>query len=89
MDPEVIRRALTEVLRSVADQAMADARVDESDIGSVFEDEVAALPSMDVTKIEEAIANIDKATATKEGARRLINGILVVAKVAAKAAFPA
>lgn len=89
MDPEVIRRALTEALRSVADKAMADARVGESNIGSVFDDEVAPLPSLDVAKIEEAIANIDKAAATKEGARRLITGILLVAKVAAKAAFPA
>lgn len=87
MDPEVIRRALKEALESVAQKARADAIAGESDISSVFDDEVDPLPSMDVAKIEEAIANIDKATATKEGARRLINGILVVAKVAAKA-FP-
>lgn len=88
MDPEVIRRALTEALESVANKARADARAGESDIGSVFDDDVDPLPAMDIAKIEEAIVNIDKAAATKEGARRLINGILVVAKVAAKA-FPA
>ena len=88
MDPRLIGHALTAALEMVADKARADALAGESDIGSVFDDDVDPLPSMDVAKIEEAIANIDKATATKEGARRLINGILVVAKVAAKA-FPA
>lgn len=89
MDPEVIRRALTEALESVANKARADALAGGSDIGSVFEDEIDVLPSLDVAKIEQAIRDIDRATATKEGARRLINGLLVVARVAAKAAFPA
>ena len=89
MDPEVIKAALKNMLHEIADKARADARRGESDIASIFEDEVAPLPSVDIAKIEEAIANIDKATATKEGARRLISGILVVAKVAAKVAFPA
>jgi hypothetical protein len=89
MDPEVIRSALMGALESVASKARADALAGESDIGSVFDDEVAPLPSLDIAKIEEAMENINKATATKEGARRLINGLLLVAKVAAKAGFPA
>jgi len=88
MDPEIIRKALTEALTSVANKAKEDALRGASDIGSVFDDEVEALPSLDITKIEEAIANINTAASTKEGARRLINGLLVVAKVAARA-FPA
>lgn len=88
MDLEVIRRALTEALESIAKQARIDALADKSDIGSIFEDEIDVLPSLDVAKIEQAIRDIDRAAATKEGARRLINGLLVVARVAAKAAFP-
>ena len=89
MDPEeVIRQALTEVLESVASQARADARAGESNIGSIFDDEVKALPSLDITKVEQAIRDVEIATNTKEGARRLINGLMVVAKVAAKT-FPA
>lgn len=89
MDPKIIREMLKETLQAVANRARADAQQRESNIAFVFEDEIDSLSSIDITKIEEAIVNIDKATATKEGARRLLNGILVVAKVAAKAAFPA
>jgi hypothetical protein len=88
MDPEVVRETLKEALRAVANKAKVDAQRGESDIGSVFGDDIDPLPAMDIAKIEEAIVNIDKATATKEGARRLINGILVVAKIAARV-FPA
>ena len=88
MDPEVIRKALTEALTSVANKAREDARRGASDIGSVFDDEVETLPGLDIVKIEEAIANINTAASTKEGARRLVNGLLVVAKIASRA-FPA
>ena len=77
------------MLITVAEKAKADARQGESDIGSIFEDPIDTLPDIDVSKIEQAIRDIDKATATKEGARRLMNGILVAAKVAAKVVFPA
>ena len=89
MDPEIIREMLKETLQAVINRARADAQAGKSDIGSVFDSEMAPLPSIDIAKIEEAIANIDKATATKEGARRLINGILLVVKVAAKVTLPA
>lgn len=89
MDPEIIKQGLINMLQTVADKARADAERGESDISSIFKDELDVLPSLDVAKIEQAIRDIDKATATKEGARRLINGLLVVARVAAKAAFPA
>ena len=88
MDPEAVKRALQGMLEEVATKARADATSGESDIGSIFEDEVDTLPSLDIAKVEQAIRDIDKATSTKEGARRLINGLMVVAKVAAKA-FPA
>ena len=89
MDPEIIKQGLINMLQTVADKARADAERGESDISSIFKDELDVLPSLDVAKIEQAIRDIDRATATKEGARRLINGLLVVARVAAKAAFPA
>lgn len=89
MDPEVIKQALKAMLEEVAQKARDDARAGESDIGSIFEEELDALPSLDVAKVEQAIADIDSATATKEGARRLINGILIAAKAAAKISFPA
>jgi hypothetical protein len=84
MDPEVIKKHLQEMLSTVAAKARADAESGESDISSVFNDESTPLPSLDVTKIEEAIRNIEVATSTKEGARRLINGVLLAAKVATK-----
>jgi phosphoserine phosphatase len=89
MDPEAVKNALQAMLEDVANKARADAMSGESDIGSVFEDRTDSLPGLDVAKVEQAIRDVDKATRTKEGARRLINGLLVVAKVAAKAAFPA
>lgn len=88
MDPEVVKRALQEMLEGVAQKARADAISGESDIGSIFNDEPKTLPSLDLAKVEQAIRDVEKATRTKEGARRLINGLMVVAKVAAKA-FPA
>lgn len=84
MDPEIIKRALQSMLEDVAQKARADARQGESDMSSIFADEQEALPGLDVARIEQAIRDIDKASSTKEGARRLVNGILVAAKVAAR-----
>ena len=89
MDKDALREALTELLTDIAAKAKADALVGHSDIGSIFDRESEKLQSLDAKTVEEAIININKATATKEGARRLFNGIMVAAKVAARIAFPA
>lgn len=89
MDQEAIKRALTSLLTDVATKARADALAGNSDIGSIFRREGEKLQNLNPQAVEDAITAIDKATATKEGTRRLINGILVAAKAAAKIAFPA
>jgi len=86
MDKDQIRDALTALLQDIADKAQKDARSGESDIGSIFRRDSKPLQQLDMKAIDEAIANIDKATATKEGARRLMSGVMLAAKVAAKIA---
>jgi len=89
MDPETIKEALTTMLTDVAAKARADALAGNSDIGSIFRRDGEQLKSLNPQAVEDAILAINKATATKEGTRRLVNGILVAAKAAAKIAFPA
>ena len=89
MDQAAIKEALTALLTSVAAKAKEDALAGRSDIGSIFDRDTEEMKSLDAAKVEEAIIDINKATATKEGTRRLVNGILVAAKAAAKIAFPA
>lgn len=89
MDQEQIKKALTAMLTDVAAKARQDAIDGESDIGSIFRKESEHLESLDPKAIEEAILAIDKATSTKAGARRLINGLMFAAKAAARIAFPA
>ena len=89
MDQEAIKLALTSLLTDVAAKARADALAGHSDIGSIFRREGERLQNLSPQAVEDAIIAIDKATATKEGTRRLINGILVAAKAAAKIVFPA
>ena len=84
MDPTIVKQALQAMLEKVAHKARDDAMRGESDISSVFEDEPDTLPSLDVAKIEQAIADIDRATKTKEGTRRLMDGIMLAARTAAK-----
>lgn len=86
MDNEAIRDALTALLSDVAEKARADALAGKSDIGSIFRRQGPSLASLDAKAVEQAISDIQKATATKEGTRRLVNGLLVAAKVAAKIA---
>jgi len=86
MDKDQIKDALTTLLQDIADKAKADARKGESDIGSIFRRDSESLQQLDMKAVEDAIANIDRATATKEGARRLMNGLMLAAKVAAKIA---
>lgn len=88
MDQEAIKTALTSLLTDVAAKARADALAGNSDIGSIFRRDSEQLKSLDPKAVEDAIIDINKATATKEGARRLMNGLMVAAKAAAKIAFP-
>jgi len=88
MDQEAIRKALVNMLASVATKARQDALNEESDIAAIYNKDRADLQSLDIQKVEEAIRNIDRATATKEGARRLVNAIMVAAKAILKAKFP-
>lgn len=88
MNDEAIITALKIALVTVAQQARIDATAGESDIGSVFEDELDTVPSLDLAKLEETIRDINKAAATKEGMRRLVNGIMIAARLAAKLTNP-
>jgi hypothetical protein len=88
MDQEAIKHALTSLLTDVASKARADALEGESDIGSIFRRDSEELKTLSPKAVEDAVLAINKATATKEGTRRLINGILVAAKAAARIAFP-
>ncbi len=84
MDSEAIKQALTALLTDVAAKAREDALAGNSDIGSIFRRESEKLQSLNPKAIEDAIIAINKATATKEGTRRLVNGILVAVKAAAR-----
>ncbi len=88
MDSEQIKEALTSLLTDIASKAKADALAGRSDIGSIFKRDTKELQGLNPQAVDEAILAIDKATATKEGTRRLVNGILVAAKAAARVAFP-
>ena len=84
MDKDKIKEALTTLLNDIAAKAEADARAGESDIGSIFRREGESLRKLDVKAIKSTIAHIETATATREGALRLMNGIMLAAKVAAR-----
>ena len=84
MDKETVKEVLTSLLTDIATKACEDALAGNSDIGSIFRRDSEKLQSLDPKTIEDAIIAINKATATKEGARRLINGIMVAAKAAAR-----
>jgi len=85
MDKTLLKKALTDILKDVAQKAKDDALKGKSDISSVFTNEgQEQLQSLDLAKVEQAIKDIDKATSTKKGASMLINGIMVLAKVTAK-----
>jgi len=88
MDSEAVKTALTSLLTDMAAQAREDALAGNSDIGSIFRRDSEKLRNLDPKAVEDAIVAIKKATATKEGTRRLVNGIMVAAKAAARIAFP-
>ena len=84
MDQEQIKDTLTNMLTDVAAKARQDALDGRSDIGSIFRKESEQLESLNPQAVEDAILAIKKATSTKAGARRLVNGIMFAAKAAAK-----
>jgi hypothetical protein len=84
MDNAAVKEILTSLLTDIAAKAREDALAGNSDIGSIFRRDSERLQSLDPKAVKDAIAAIDKATATKEGTRRLINGIIVAAKAAAR-----
>ena len=88
MDKDKVRKVLAELLIDIANKAREDSLNGESDIGSIFRRDHEILSTLNAEVIEDAIRNINKATATKEGARRLINGVMVAAKAAARIALP-
>jgi len=88
VDHEKIKSVLTDLLTEVAAQARQDALEGESNIGSIYDDETPELETLSAEQVQEAIANINAAAATKAGARRLINGIMVAAKTVANIYFP-
>ena len=83
MDAEKIKEALVSMLEEVADKARQDARSGKSDIGSIYRKKRDPLSSLDPKVAEQAIRNIKVATATKEGTRKLVNAVILAAKVIA------
>lgn len=83
MDSDKIRTMLTAFLTDVADQAKVDAIVGQSNISSIFDNNIPAMQMLDENKIKEAIADIKRATATKESCARLVSAILLAAKTVA------
>jgi hypothetical protein len=81
MDEVQIKNSLVTLLEGVAEQARQDAANGKSNIGVIYSDDV----HLNQIAVTNAIQDINKATSTKEGARRLISGLLVVAKAIARA----
>lgn len=84
MDQQQVKKALQSLLEDVARQARKDALQGTSNIGSIYDRERSQLGGLKAEAVEEAIADIATATSTKAGTRRLLNGLLVAAKAAAK-----
>lgn len=78
-----IREILNTLLNEVAQQARNDASVGKSNIGSIYDRSSPDLVKLDEKAIKQAIEDINKVTATKEGTARLVNALLVAAKTIA------
>jgi acetylglutamate kinase len=83
MEESKIRDALINMLTEVAEQAKADALSGKSNIGSVLDKNKPELRQLDEKQINQAIQDIRKATATKEGTARLVSALLVAARTIA------
>lgn len=87
VDENKVRELLVSLLEDVAAQAKADARAGKSDIASIWKKVGPEMSSLDAKQIEKAIQDVNRATATKEGAARLVNSLMLAARVVAKAAL--
>ena len=82
IDETKVRDALVSLLEGVAEKARQDARDNNSDIMSVIgTNEGDGNASINLEHVERAIENVERATRTKEGARRMLNAIMVTARV--------
>lgn len=89
VDENKIKELLVELLEDVAEKAKADALAGESDIASIYRrDNGDKFAKLDPDRIAEAISYIKTATATKAGARRVVNAIMVAAKAVANIYLP-
>jgi hypothetical protein len=77
-----LQEALSTFLTDIASQARADAIAGQSNIGSIF-DTSPDLQMIDSKKVQDLIISINQAAKTKEATRRIVNAILVAAKIAA------
>lgn len=85
IDEKQIRDALVTLLVDVAAKAKADSLTGKSDIASIYRrGNTADLEVVNVKLLDEAIQNIEKATSTKDGARRVVNAIMAVARTVAQ-----
>lgn len=85
IDENQVRDALVTLLMDVAAKAKADSASGVSDIASIYRrDNSAKLTAINVDLLDEAIRNIEKATSTKDGARRVVNAIMAVARTVAQ-----
>lgn len=87
VDETKVRDLLVSLLEDVAAKARADAAAGKSDIGSIWKRSGPEMASLDPKQIEKAIQDVNKATATKEGAARLIGSLMLAARIVAKAAL--
>ena len=87
VDETKIRDLLVSLLEDVAAKAKADAKAGKSDISSIWNRSGPELASLDPKQIEKAIQDVNKATATKEGAARLVSSLMLAASVIVKAAL--
>lgn len=78
-----IKDILNSLLNEVAEQAKNDAISGKSNIGSIYDKSTPELIRLDEKAIKQAIDDINKVTATKEGTARLVNALLVAAKTIA------
>jgi len=89
MDQNKIREALTSLLNDIAAQARVDATNGQSNIGSIYDSATPEFRTLDEKQIQAAIVDINKATATKDMARRLVNAIMLAASTVANITKPA
>jgi len=79
-----IQQLLRAWLKSVADKAQEDSLRGESSIGSIYQEAEINLEGLTEQDLDQISKDIEQATRTKEGSRRLINALASVARVIVK-----